>query len=56
MKNKGIFIGIVVIAVIGIAFIGYNIYRYPATFRHLSDRSLDESQTVRSDRMQDRNF
>ena len=45
MKKKGIFMGIIVIAVIAIAFIGYNIYRYPATFRHLSDRSLDENQT-----------
>lgn len=45
MKKKGMFMGIIVIAIIAIAFIGYNIYRYPATFRHLSDRSLDENQT-----------
>lgn len=45
MKKKGMFMGIIVISVIAIAFIGYNIYRYPATFRHLSDRSLDENQT-----------
>ena len=45
MKKKGMFMGIIVIAILVIAFIGYNIYRYPATFRHLSDRSLDENQT-----------
>lgn len=45
MKKRGIFMGIIVIAVIVFIFIGYNIYRHPSTFRHLTDRSLDEKQT-----------
>ena len=37
--------GIVVLAVIALAFGGYNIFRYPALFRNLSNRSLDEVET-----------
>lgn len=36
--------GIVIIAVIIVLFAGYNIYRYPAMFRNLSNHSLDDSQ------------
>lgn len=46
MKHKKAMIfGIAVVAVIALVFGGYNIYRYPAMFRSLSDRSLDEAQT-----------
>lgn len=30
--------------VIALFFVGYNIYRYPAKFRSLSDNSLNDSQ------------
>lgn len=44
-RNKmGLIIGIAVIAVIVLAFVGYNIYRYPAMFRILSDHSLSDSE------------
>lgn len=43
-RKKGWTIGIVVIAVIVLLFVGYNIYRYPAMFRSLSDNSLNDSQ------------
>lgn len=36
--------GIVIIAVIIVLFAGYNIYRYPAMFRNLSNHSLEDSQ------------
>lgn len=39
----GFIMGIAVIAVIVLAFVGYNIYRYPAMFRSLSDDSLSDS-------------
>lgn len=42
--RKGWIAGIVVIAVIALLFVGYNIYRYPAMFRSLSDNSLNDSQ------------
>lgn len=45
MKSKKIMITcIVLVAVVVLAFVGYNIYRYPATFRQLSDGSLNEAQ------------
>lgn len=44
-RNKmGLIMGIAVIAVIVLAFVGYNIYRYPAMFRSLSDHSLSDSE------------
>lgn len=43
-RKKGWIAGIVVIAVIALLFVGYNIYRYPAMFRSLSDNSLSDSQ------------
>nr|WP_217936473.1 flavodoxin [Enterocloster clostridioformis] len=43
-RKKGLIAGIVVIAIIALLFVGYNIYRYPAMFRSLSDNSLNDSQ------------
>lgn len=43
--KKGLIMGIAVLAVIALVFGGYHIFRYPALFRNLSDRSLDETQT-----------
>ena len=43
-RKKGWIAGIVIIAVIALLFVGYNIYRYPAMFRSLSDNSLSDSQ------------
>lgn len=46
-RKKGLIAVIAVIAVIviiALVFVGYNSYRYPATFRRLSDNSLDDSQ------------
>ena len=40
-KKRGWIAGIAVIALL---FIGYNLYRYPAMFRSLSDNSLNDSQ------------
>lgn len=42
--RKGRIAGIVIIVVIALLFVGYNIYRYPARFRSLSDNSLNDSQ------------
>lgn len=45
MKRKiGLIAGIVVIVMAALAFAGYNIYRYPAMFRSLSDHSLNDAQ------------
>lgn len=45
MKHKKIvIIGIAVIAVTALAFGCYNLYRFPATFRSLSNKSLQEEQ------------
>lgn len=45
MKNKkGLIFTIAMLAIIVLAFGGYQIYRYPAMFRSLSDESLSESQ------------
>ena len=43
-RKKGWILGIVVIAVIALLFVGYNLYRYPAMFRSLSDNTLDDAQ------------
>lgn len=45
MKRKKVLIAVIaVVVVITLAFGGYNIYRYPAMFRNLSDNSLSDSQ------------
>lgn len=45
MKRKKVLIAVIaVVVVIALAFGGYNIYRYPAMFRNLSDNSLSDSQ------------
>ena len=45
MKPKKLVItGIILAAVVVIALVGYNIYRYPAAFKNLSDNSLEETQ------------
>lgn len=44
-SKRGLLFGIAVLAVIALAFGGYNIFRYPALFRELSDRSPGEVQT-----------
>jgi len=43
-SKKGLIAVIAVIVIIALAFAGYNIYRYPAMFRSLSDNSLNDSQ------------
>lgn len=43
-RKKSLIVGIAVIAIVVLAFVGYNIYRYPAMFRSLSDNSLNDSQ------------
>lgn len=46
MKHKkSLIILIVVLAIVVFAFVGHNIYRYPAMLRNLSDNSLNDSQT-----------
>lgn len=46
MKHKKSLIGgIVVLAIIALAFAGYNLYRYSDMLRNLSDNSLEDSQT-----------
>lgn len=43
-RKKSLIAGIAVIAIVVLVFVGYNIYRYPAMFRSLSDNSLNDSQ------------
>lgn len=43
-SRKGLILGIAVIAAVVLVFAGYHIYRYPAMFRNLTDRSLDDPQ------------
>lgn len=43
-RKKSLIAGIAVIVIVALAFVGYNIYRYPAMFRSLSDNSLNDSQ------------
>lgn len=46
MKHKKILIiGIVAFVLLALAFIGYQMYRYPAMLRNLQDHSLNDSQT-----------
>lgn len=42
--KKTMITSIVLIAIVLIAIVGYNVYRRPATFRHLTNKSLDEHQ------------
>lgn len=44
MKKKIVITGIVLVAVVILVLVGYNIYRYPATFRRLLNQSLNEEQ------------
>ena len=43
-RKKKVIAGIAVLVIIALAFAGYNIYRYPAMLRNLSDNSLNDSQ------------
>lgn len=43
-SKKGLIVVIAVAAILVLGFGGYNIYRYPAMFRSLSNNSLDDSQ------------
>ena len=43
-RKKFLIFGITILVIAILALIGYNIYRYPAMFRRLSDKSLKESQ------------
>lgn len=45
--KKGLIAVIAVLLIIILAFAGYNIYRYPAMIRSLSDNSLNDSQTLK---------
>lgn len=45
-SKKAVIMGIAVIVVVVLVFAGYQIYRYPAMFRNLSDRSLTDSQVA----------
>lgn len=42
-RKKGWIVGIVVIAVVVLLFVGYNLYCYPTMFRSLSDNSGNNS-------------
>ena len=42
--KKSLIVCIAILVVVLIAVAGYNVYRRPATFRHLTDNSLDEQQ------------
>lgn len=43
-RKRGLILVIAVLAILVLAFGGYNTYRYPAMFRSLSDNSLNDSQ------------
>ena len=43
-RKKSLIAAIAVIVIVALAFVGYNIYRYPAMFWSLSDNSLNDSQ------------
>lgn len=45
-RKKVLIAAIIVIVIIILAFVGYNIYRYPAMFRNLSNNSLNDSQAL----------
>lgn len=44
MKGKIMIIGIIVLVIIFLSFVGYNIYRQPTIFRKLSNNSLNSEQ------------
>ena len=45
MKNEpGILMGIAIASIVVLAFVGYNRYRHPASYRGPSDSSLPEIQ------------
>ena len=44
-KRKGVVAVVIVIAVLLLAVVGYNLYRYPARFHSQTDLSLDEAGT-----------
>lgn len=43
-RKKSLIAGIAVTVMIALAFVGYHVYRYPATFRSLSNNSLNDPQ------------
>ena len=43
-EKKGIIVMGIVLAICAIVFIGYNIFRYPAMFKNLSDNSLTDAE------------
>lgn len=43
-RKKGLIAIVAVIFIVALVFVGYNIYRYPAMFRSLTDNSLNDSQ------------
>lgn len=45
-SKKGIISVVVLILIVAAAFVGYNIYRYPAMFRSLSDQSLSDEAVI----------
>lgn len=45
IRKRILIFGVAVLVIIALGFAGYNIFRYPAALRKLSDRSLDEAQT-----------
>lgn len=45
-SKKALIMGIAVIVAVVLVFAGYQIYRYPAMFRNLSDRSLTDPQVA----------
>lgn len=45
-RKKGLIMGIAAIMAVALVFAGSQIYRYPAMFRNLSDRSLTDSQVA----------
>lgn len=46
-KKKGRIFMIAILAVLVLVFVGYNVYRYPAMFRSLSDESLGQEEVNR---------
>lgn len=45
IRKRILIFGVAVLVIIALGFAGYNIFRYPAALRKLSNRSLDEAQT-----------
>lgn len=47
MKRKwGLIMGIAIVVIVVLVFVAYNIYRYPARFRNLSNSALSDSQAA----------